>query len=68
LNEKYIDYMIEKRDEIVKNIFKYTNSQKIKIPVAFQHIINNIQGLQNINKNSMVDITPLETYKLIETI
>jgi DNA-directed RNA polymerase II subunit RPB1 len=67
LNQKYIDYMIEKRDEIVKNIFKYTDSQKIKIPVAFQHIINNIQGLQNINKNSMVDITPLETYQLLET-
>ena len=68
LNEKYIDYMIERRDEIVKNIFKYTDSKKIKIPVAFQHIINNIQGLQNINKNSMVDITPLETYQLLETI
>jgi DNA-directed RNA polymerase II subunit RPB1 len=68
LNEKYINYMIEKRDEIVKNIFKYTDSKKIKIPVAFQHIINNIQGLQNINKNSMVDITPLETYQLLETI
>jgi DNA-directed RNA polymerase II subunit RPB1 len=67
LNQKYIDYMIEKRDEIVKNIFKYTDSKKIKIPVAFQHIINNIQGLQNINKNSMVDITPLETYQLLET-
>jgi DNA-directed RNA polymerase II subunit RPB1 len=67
LNQKYIEYMIEKRDDIVKNIFKYTDSQKIKIPVAFQHIINNIQGLQNINKNSMVDITPLETYQLLET-
>ena len=68
LNEKYIDYMIERRDEIVKNIFKYTDNNKIKIPVSFKHIINNVQGLQNINKNSMVDITPLETYQLLETI
>ena len=68
LSKKYIDYMIEKRDEIVKNIFKYTDDNKIKIPVAFQHIINNIQGLQNINKNSIVDITPLETYQLLENI
>ena len=67
LSEKYITYMIEKRDDIVKNIFKYTDNNKIKIPVAFRHIINNIQGLQNINKNSMVDITPLETYQLLET-
>ncbi len=67
LSEKYIEYMIEKRDEIVKNIFDYTDNNKIKIPVAFKHIINNVQGLQNINKNSMVDITPLETYQLLET-
>ena len=67
LSQKYIEYMIEKRDEIVKNIFGYTDNNKIKIPVSFKHIINNVQGLQNINKNSMVDITPLETYQLLET-
>ena len=39
----------------------------VHIPVAFQAIINNVQGLQNINKNSMVDITPLEAYRLIES-
>ena len=33
---------------------------------SFQHIINNVQGLQHINKNSMVDITPLEAFELIE--
>ena len=39
----------------------------VHIPVAFQSIINNVQGLQHINKNSMVDITPLEAFELIET-
>ena len=65
--QNYINYMIEMREQIVDNIFKNTNNKSVHIPVAFQHIINNIQGLQHINKNSIVDITPLETFKLIES-
>ena len=64
--KEYIKYMIEMRDNIVKNIFKYTDNKCVHIPVAFQHIINNVQGLQHINKNSMIDITPLEVFELIE--
>jgi DNA-directed RNA polymerase II subunit RPB1 len=69
LNEKckeYIDFMIEKRDEIVENVFKYRDGKMVHLPVFFMHIINNIQGLQHINKNSLIDITPLEAFKLIE--
>ena len=62
----YIEYMIEMREKIVKNIFKDTDGKMVYIPVSFQHIINNIQGLQHINKNSMVDITPFEAFALIE--
>jgi DNA-directed RNA polymerase II subunit RPB1 len=62
----YIEYMIEKREDIVKNIFKNTDGKMVHIPVSFQHITNNIQGLQHITKNSMVDITPYEAFTLIE--
>tara|TARA_B110000037_G_scaffold219170_1_gene283749 strand:+ start:3072 stop:7595 length:4524 start_codon:yes stop_codon:yes gene_type:complete len=65
-SKSYIEYMIEARDSIVKNIFKNTDAKMVHIPVSFQHIINNIQGMQHINKNSMVDITPMEAYTLIE--
>jgi DNA-directed RNA polymerase beta' subunit len=65
-SKSYIEYMIDARDKIVKNIFKNTDGKMVHIPVSFQHIINNIQGLQHINKNSMVDITPSEAYTLIE--
>ena len=65
-SKEYIDYMITSRDNIINNIFKNSDNKKIHIPVAFQHIINNIQGQQQINKNSMIDITPLETFQLIE--
>ena len=64
--QSYIEYMIEMRESIVKNIFKNTDGKMVHIPVSFQHIINNIQGLQHINKNSMVDITPYEAFTLIE--
>ena len=62
----YINYMIEMRDKIVDNIFHNTSNSCVHIPVSFKTILNNIQGLQNINKNSMVDITPLETFQLVE--
>jgi DNA-directed RNA polymerase II subunit RPB1 len=64
--EFYIKMMLEARDDIVKNVFHYKNDNSIKLPVAFQHIIANIQGQINVNSNSIVDITPFETFKLIE--
>ena len=62
----YVEYMIEMREKIVSNIFKNTDGKMVHIPVSFQHITNNIQGLQHITKNSMVDITPYEAFTLIE--
>lgn len=63
---KYINLMIDNRDKIVEQIFHQKNENGIKIPVAFQSIINNIQGQLNLNSNSIVDITPLEAFELIE--
>ena len=62
----YTDMMITKRDEIVKNVFKMRDNKNVHLPVCFTHIINNIQGMQHITKNSMVDITPLDVYDMIE--
>jgi DNA-directed RNA polymerase II subunit RPB1 len=62
----HIERMIDRRDNIVKDLFKFKNENSIKIPVAFQNIIMNIQGQLNLNANSIVDITPLEAFELIE--
>jgi DNA-directed RNA polymerase II subunit RPB1 len=62
----YIHRMIEERDSIMTDIFKNKNENSIKIPVAFQNIITNIQGQLNLNANSIVDISPLEAFELIE--
>ena len=63
---KYIDIMINARNDIVKGIFKYKNENSVKVPVAFQNIIANIQGQLGLNSNTIVDITPLEAFSLIE--
>ena len=62
----YIQKMIEKRDEIVKSVFHYKNENSVKIPISFQNLIINIQGQLNLNANSIVDITPLEAFDLID--
>ncbi len=62
----YIDYMIETRDKIVKYVFNNQDNNRVHIPIAFTHLINNIQGQENIGINSLVDITPLEAFELIE--
>jgi DNA-directed RNA polymerase beta' subunit len=69
LNEKckkYTDYMIENRSKIIKNIFNYKSDKVVRLPVAFMHIIQNVMGQQNVNPNSLVDITMLEAFDLIE--
>ena len=69
LNEKcqfYTNYMIEKRDVIIKNIFNYKSDKIVRVPVAFSYIIQNIIGQQSINSNSLVDITMLEAFEMIE--
>jgi DNA-directed RNA polymerase II subunit RPB1 len=64
--KKYTDYMIENRNKIIKNIFNYKSDKLVHLPVAFMHIIQNVMGQQDLNPNSLVDITMLEAFELIE--
>jgi DNA-directed RNA polymerase II subunit RPB1 len=62
----YIEKMIEARKNIVESVFKSKTENSVKMPVAFQNIIANVQGQLNLNGNSIVDISPLEAFDLIE--
>jgi DNA-directed RNA polymerase II subunit RPB1 len=62
----YIEFMIQSRNEIVKNVFNNKSDKIVRLPVAFAYIIQNIIGQQGINKNSLVDITMLEAFNMIE--
>ena len=56
--------MLETRDEIVKNVLKNIYRPNVNMPVSFTNLINNIAGNQE--ENVIIDITPLEVFKLIE--
>ena len=58
--------MIVFREQIMEHVFKNRNNNRVYLPVAFSHMINNIQSRQNIQSNSLVDITPLEAFELID--
>jgi DNA-directed RNA polymerase II subunit RPB1 len=62
----YISTMLTNRDRLVEHVFKHKNENNISMPVSFQNIITNIQGQMGLNANSVVDITPLEAFELIE--
>ena len=62
----YIDYMLQSRGKLIKGIFHNTTSTTVYAPVAFSHIIANIQNQEGIDINSLVDITPLELFDLME--
>ena len=64
--QEYINFMIENRNKIVKNVFNNKSDRLVRVPVAFAYIIQNIIGQQSINQNSLVDITMLEAFQAIE--
>jgi DNA-directed RNA polymerase II subunit RPB1 len=64
--KKYIDKMLEARDTIAEKIFHFKDDNAVFVPVAFQHIINNVQGQLGLAANSVVDFTPYEAFQLIE--
>jgi DNA-directed RNA polymerase II subunit RPB1 len=64
--KQWIDFMIEQRETIIQRVFRGKNNDRVYLPVAFAHTINNVKGLQQINNNSIVDITPLEAFTMIE--
>ena len=62
----YIGKMLKYRDDIVRDVFKNKNENTVSMPVAFMNTIVNVQGQMGLNSNSVVDITPLEAFELIE--
>ena len=50
----------------MKNVFNNKSDKVVRVPVAFAYIIQNIIGQQGINSNSLVDITMLEAFEMIE--
>ena len=63
---KLVEEMIEKRDIIIKHVFKNKSEKTVSSPVAFHYIINTVKGQCGISPSSLVDITPMEAYQMIQ--
>jgi DNA-directed RNA polymerase II subunit RPB1 len=63
---KLIEDIIEKREIIIKNVFKNKGDKIVNCPVAFTCVIANIQGQCEINSSTLVDITPYEAFEMIK--
>lgn len=61
-----IQYMLGQREELLNRVFNHEDNIVIHIPVNFHRIMNNIQHQLHIQSNFMVDITPLETYEILD--
>jgi len=64
-SKRMTENLIKVRDEIIEHVFRHKNESRVFLPVGLQYVISNIQGMNMFNKNSMVDITPLEAFKMI---
>ncbi len=62
----YIDKTIKLRKKIISNVWKNKNEAEVYCSVAFHFIINNIQHQCNLSGNSLVDISPLECFQILE--
>ena len=65
--KEYIEKTIQARNDMIANVFNNTDENCLYHPISFQNTITNIQGQLNLNENSLVDITPLETFELVES-
>jgi DNA-directed RNA polymerase II subunit RPB1 len=61
-----VEKMISNRKNIIKYVFKNKGDKVVNCPVAFNYIINNIQGQCGISSSSLVDITPLDAFEMIK--
>ena len=57
---------IDNREILVENVFGGEDTMDVYVPVNFKRIINNIQNQLNYQSNSMVNITPLDAYIMID--
>ena len=62
----YIKMMIVEKDRIIKNVFNNKDDNVVSLPVSFKYIIDNIKEQMHITSTSLVDITLLEAFEIIE--
>ena len=64
--KKYIDMMIKIRNLYIIDIYHNTANNMVHCPIDFENLIINIKNKHNIQSNSIIDITPLDAFNMIE--
>jgi len=58
--------MLGFRDELVEKVFRFKDETAVVFPVSFRHLVNMVQGNFSLSANSLVDLTPLRFYELVD--
>ena len=61
-----VDELVAAREALAENVFLYKNESSIKLPVNLPALIQTLHGQLGLSSNSTVDITPLETFELLD--
>ena len=61
-----VNMFVSYRNLVARNVFDNKDSTEVYLPVHFKRIISNIQHQLYYQKNSLVNITPYDAYKLID--
>jgi len=64
--EEDIKYMIESRNTFIENVYNNSDETKIYLPIHFKNLIQNTKDQFNITSKSLSNITPLDTYEIID--
>jgi DNA-directed RNA polymerase II subunit RPB1 len=62
----WIDFMIESRNQLIRHVFDFKNEYKIRIPVGIPYLISHIANQFMLSPQIMVDLTPFETFQLLD--
>ncbi len=63
----WIDFMLTSREQLIRHVFDYKNDYKVHVPVGIPYIISNLSKQFHLSPQTVLDITPLETFDLLDS-
>lgn len=61
-----VDTLLRTKTYLIADVFQHRETTSVHAPVAFHHLLNNVQGQCRISTASVTDLTPLELLDLVE--
>ena len=67
MTEPIVRLMVESRRSLNKLVFMNRTNNRVHLPVAFKYLISNTVGQINLTQDSVVDLTPLDLLKMVNS-